>query len=237
MNLFEEPKAILFDQRVTQKTRNQLVNFIQENYYPPLPLLIGNRPAFGYPQVMFFWNWDFTNSDPKIVEKSEKMRTKIFSFLGAEAEMLDFLDISALGIRNKQPNLFIELGIVNEFNRMDPTVIIFDKKNDKKFVLGEHLTLENLKRFFEDWKAGNLLEQTRSENALTKFVPGKLHELQGGNFRREIMHNDSGNSGQISCTFLAVTASWCSHCKALVPELKKLAEKLREKPVGDLTLT
>jgi len=240
---FGEPTAIAFDEGVegndlqdfsSSTAEENLEKFIKNNYYGTLPLLIGSRKAFSSDRtftVLFFWN--FSDLKNKKHKESHQMRSLIFSILNQMPNKLTqkYLPNSALAIRNEQPNLFLEMDIVDEFNRKLPTVIIFNDKG-QRFLLDEDISLKSLVAFFEKFEKGTLKEKIKSRSVknlkdLEKtYLPGNVHELIGDNFRSQIMSKNVAAS-KFKFTFLAITVKWCGHCKNLKPKLEKLAEKLK----------
>jgi protein disulfide-isomerase A1 len=100
-----------------------------------------------------------------------------------------------------------------------PTVRIHDTRVDlKKYTLENEITVENIKKFVQDWKDNKLTPTLKSEE-----IPAEQKEavyvLVGKSF-------DSVVLDPTKDVLVEFYAPWCGHCKKLAPIYEELATKL-----------
>ena len=103
-----------------------------------------------------------------------------------------------------------------------PSIRIIDtRKEMKKYIMEKEINEENILEFIAGWEKGTLKRhlKTQEEPAEQK---GPILEVVGKSFKKEVLDNDKD-------VMLVFYAPWCGHCKKLLPEYEKAANKLKEK--------
>ena len=103
-----------------------------------------------------------------------------------------------------------------------PSIRIIDtRKEMKKYIMEKEINEENIMEFIAGWEKGTLKRhlKTQEEPAEQK---GPILEVVGKSFKKEVLDNDND-------VMLVFYAPWCGHCKKLLPEYEKAANKLKEK--------
>ncbi|THU43877.1 hypothetical protein C4D60_Mb02t01450 [Musa balbisiana] len=89
----------------------------------------------------------------------------------------------------------------------------------KKFMLDGEVTLDNIKKFAEDFLAGKLKPFYKSD-PIPDTNDGDVKIVVGNNFE-EIVLDESKD------VLLEIYAPWCEHCRELEPAFNKLAKLVR----------
>ncbi|KAF7287794.1 hypothetical protein GWI33_003425 [Rhynchophorus ferrugineus] len=115
-----------------------------------------------------------------------------------------------------------EFGI--EFAQTDKPKVAARDANEKKYVLKEEFTPENLLNFVNDVLAGKLEAYIKSE-PVPESQDGSVTVAVAKNFDEVVVNNEKD-------TLIEFYAPWCGHCKKLAPTYDELAEKLKDEDVA-----
>ena len=103
-----------------------------------------------------------------------------------------------------------------------PSIRILDTRGQlKKYILEKEINEENILEFIADWEKGTLKRHLKTQEE-PKENKGPILEVVGKTFKRDVLDNDKD-------VMIVFYAPWCGHCKKLLPEYEKVAEKLKEK--------
>ena len=103
-----------------------------------------------------------------------------------------------------------------------PSIRIIDtRKEMKKYIMEKEINEQNILEFMEGWVKGTLKRHLKTQEE-PKENKGPILEVVGKTFQREVIENDKD-------VMLVFYAPWCGHCKKLLPEYEKAANKLKEK--------
>lgn len=84
----------------------------------------------------------------------------------------------------------------------------------------EKITYENVKNFFEKWEKNKLKQVYKSEEIPAKNE-GDVLTVVSKNYQQEIINNDKD-------VLIIFYATWCEHCKRVLPIFEGLAKKLKK---------
>ena len=102
-----------------------------------------------------------------------------------------------------------------------PSIRIIDTRKElKKYIMEKEINEENILEFISGWEKGILKRHLKSQEE-PKENKGPILEVVGKTFQREVINNDKD-------VMLVFYAPWCGHCKKLLPEYEKAANKLKE---------
>ena len=102
-----------------------------------------------------------------------------------------------------------------------PSIRIIDTRKElKKYVLEKEINEENILEFISGWEKGTLKRHLKTQEE-PKENKGPILEVVGKTFQKEVIDNDKD-------VMLVFYAPWCGHCKKLLPEYEKAANKLKE---------
>ena len=103
-----------------------------------------------------------------------------------------------------------------------PSIRILDTRRElKKYIMEKEINEENILEFIAGWEKGILKRHLKTQEE-PKENKGPILEIVGKSFKREVLDNDKD-------VMLVFYAPWCGHCKKLLPEYEKAANKLKEK--------
>jgi len=103
-------------------------------------------------------------------------------------------------------------------------VAIDDHVNSAKHPMKDTFSVENLKKFAEDFLAKKLKSYIKSEPVPAgNDQPGKVKVVVGETLNDIVMDKNKD-------VFFEMYAPWCGHCKSLEPKYKELAEKMKDIP-------
>ena len=103
-----------------------------------------------------------------------------------------------------------------------PSIRIIDtRKEMKKYIMEKEINEENILEFIAGWEKGILKRHLKTQEE-PKENKGPILEVVGKTFQKEVIENDKD-------VMLVFYAPWCGHCKKLLPEYEKAANKLKEK--------
>lgn len=104
----------------------------------------------------------------------------------------------------------------------DKPVVAGRDKSDKKYVMQEEFSMDNLEKFVNDMLDGKLEPHIKSE-PLPEDNSGGVKTVVGKNFDEIVNNNDKD-------VLIEFYAPWCGHCKSLEPKYTELGEKLIDEP-------
>ena len=96
-----------------------------------------------------------------------------------------------------------------------------EEENNKEYIMEKEINEENILEFIAGWEKGILKRHLKTQEE-PKENKGPILEIVGKSFKREVLENDKD-------VMLVFYAPWCGHCKKLLPEYEKAANKLKEK--------
>ena len=100
------------------------------------------------------------------------------------------------------------------------TAMILDsEKSWRKYRVSGEITLENLRKFINDWTNGELLPYFKSQEIPEEDYENNVRVLVARNFE-EIVYDRRKD------VLVEFYAPWCTHCHELQPEYEKLARML-----------
>ena len=103
-----------------------------------------------------------------------------------------------------------------------PSIRIIDTRREiKKYIMEKEINEENIIEFMEGWVKGTIKRHLKTQEE-PKENKGPILEVVGKTFKRDVLDNDND-------VMLVFYAPWCGHCKKLLPEYEKAANKLKEK--------
>ena len=103
-----------------------------------------------------------------------------------------------------------------------PSIRIIDtRKEMKKYIMEKEINEENILEFIDGWEKGILKRHLKTQEE-PKENKGPILEVVGKTFKRDVLENDKD-------VMIVFYAPWCGHCKKLLPEYEKAANKLKEK--------
>ena len=103
-----------------------------------------------------------------------------------------------------------------------PSIRIIDTRKElKKYIMEKEINEENILEFIDGWEKGILKRHLKTQEE-PKENKGPILEVVGKSFKKEVLDNDKD-------VMLVFYAPWCGHCKKLLPEYEKAANKLKEK--------
>ncbi|XP_050314144.1 protein disulfide-isomerase A3 [Anthonomus grandis grandis] len=95
---------------------------------------------------------------------------------------------------------------------------------DKKYVLRDEFSVDNLLAFVNDFLEGSLEPYIKSE-PIPETQEGSVITAVAKNFDEVVTNNGKD-------TLIEFYAPWCGHCKKLAPAYEELAEKLKDEDVA-----
>ena len=103
-----------------------------------------------------------------------------------------------------------------------PSIRIIDTRKElKKYIMEKEINEENILEFIAGWEKGILKRHLKTQEE-PKENKGPILEVVGKTFKRDVLENDKD-------VMIVFYAPWCGHCKKLLPEYEKAANKLKEK--------
>ena len=127
---------------------------------------------FGFPRLAVF---DFYS--PYEIEKINKHRSKI----AKETKDLFYRKNVCFGYKRQQGNLFVDMGIVDEFNTGEPTVIGWKSKTSAPELVSSGL--KNFDKKVQSWyKKEEKPVEIKSEEDPGEQEKGKIVKVTGNNF-------------------------------------------------------
>ncbi len=226
-----EADSVVFDGAATKEALN---TWIEANYHG----LVGHRTTdnavqFRQPLLVAYYTVDYV----KNVKGTNYWRNRILKVAKSFADDFRF----AVSNKHDFQQEITEFG----FDFIDdekPRVAIKDAKSNK-FVMKDAFSwvahflfcsvhsfhrqwfdrIENLEKFLNDVKAGNLEPHVKSEPLPDNSGP--LKTAVAKNFDEVVINNDKD-------TLVEFYAPWCGHCKKLMPVYEQVAEALKDEDVA-----
>lgn len=191
-------------------------------------------------------DWMLSSSVPTLIEFSEdyiepifgQKQSALFLFRSKEDSTSDYAKVfEQAATELKGQILFVVSGVTDgiqsrlaEFIGVDgsslPTIKVLDPNdNMKKFQYEgavKDVSVESLKAFITDFKAGKLTAFLKSEEIPTdNSAPVKV--LVGKSFQNIVINSEDD-------VLVKFYAPWCGHCKKLAPIWDEVAEELKDVP-------
>lgn len=209
-NMFEASHVLYDDSE-------SLDDFVKTNYHG----LVGHRQQsniadFNAPIVVAYFDVDYT----KNVKGTNYWRNRVLKV----AKEIGSKDLS-YAISN---NILFG-GELEEFgvdSKSETPVVAARDKDNKKYIMKEKFSVEALKKFVEDFLAGNLQPFVKSEE-LPEDNSGPVKVAVGRNFDDLVLNSKKD-------VFIEFYAPWCGHCKKLAPIYEELGKALENEPTIEI---
>nr|XP_039271596.1 protein disulfide-isomerase A3-like [Styela clava] len=209
---FEEA-VVKMDGKVETET---IRSFLKKNYNGLCGHLTpDNADSFKKPLLTAFYNVDYK----KNVKGTNYWRNRVMKFGANDKDItLSVASVDDFG------QLLTDVGLQDKFSEK-PVVMIRDDK-DKKYIMEEEFSTDNLKAFVKAYIDGKLTAKIKSE-PVPESQDGPVTVVVGESFDQIV--NDQNKD-----VLIEFYAPWCGHCKSLAPKFDELGEKL--KAVDDLVI-
>ena len=103
-----------------------------------------------------------------------------------------------------------------------PLVAIIDTRKDlKKYIMDEEITVDNILKFTDKWEKNKLKKELKSEKE-PRINNGNVFVVVGKSFEKEVINNDKD-------VMLLFYAPWSTRCKELNQKYEEIAKKLKNK--------
>ncbi|VVC29159.1 Hypothetical protein CINCED_3A021842 [Cinara cedri] len=206
-----EPDFVVFD---GEESLSALDSFITSNYHG----LVGyrqkeNMEAFKPPYVGVYYNVDYVKN-PK---GTNYWRNRVLKVAKSVVGL-------TLAINNKDDfqHEVSEYGL--EFVPDDKPIVLARSLDNKKYIMKDEFSVENLELFIHDFQNGDIEPYIKSE-AIPKDNSSPVKVAVAKNFDDIVINNGVD-------TLVEFYAPWCGHCKNLAPIYEQVAEKLQDEAVS-----
>jgi protein disulfide-isomerase A1 len=187
----------------------EIIKFIEKHKRPLIELYDENLDElifeFNKPCLLVLRH----ESQAKVFEKILK---KISRQLDGKI-IVSYLDISTEDNRKLLKNFGLT-------GKRQPSALILDPLNDKRYFLDQNITETGLKQFLKDWKNKKLPPLLKSEEIPLKSYTNHVRILVGKDFEDVVYDNNKD-------VLVEFYAPWCNHCKEFANKYEKLAKELR----------
>ncbi|XP_022169601.1 protein disulfide-isomerase A3 [Myzus persicae] len=206
-----EPDFVVYD---GEESTSALESWITSNYHG----LVGyrqkeNMEAFKPPYVGVYYAVDYVKN-PK---GTNYWRNRVLKVAKSVKDV-------TLAINNKDDfqHEINEYGL--EFVSDDKPIVLARSLDNKKYIMKDEFSVENLEKFVNDFQDGNLEPYIKSESIPEdNTTPVKVAVAK--NFDDLVINNGVD-------TLVEFYAPWCGHCKSLAPVYEQVAEKLKDEAVS-----
>ncbi|KAK3096713.1 hypothetical protein FSP39_002612 [Pinctada imbricata] len=175
----------------------------------------GNAEKFKRPLIVAFYDVDYVKNVKgtnywrnRVMKVAKKLKDSGKKFYTAVSNIKDFsYELGEFGLGDAKG---------------DKPIITARDEADRKYVMTDEFTMDNLEKFINDFLDGKVEPYLKSEP-----VPDNEGEavktVVAKNFD-EIVNDEDKD------VLIEFYAPWCGHCKNLEPKYKELAEKLADEP-------
>lgn len=206
-----EPDFIIYD---GEETTSALEAWITSNYHG----LVGyrqkeNMEAFKPPYVGVYYAVDYVKN-PK---GTNYWRNRVLKVAKSVKDV-------TLAINNKDDfqHEINEYGL--EFVSDDKPIVLARSLDNKKYIMKDEFSVDNLEKFVKNFQNGNLEPYIKSE-AVPEDNTTPVKVAVAKNFDDLVINNGVD-------TLVEFYAPWCGHCKSLAPVYEQVAEKLKNEAVS-----
>ncbi|KAL1493457.1 hypothetical protein ABEB36_011505 [Hypothenemus hampei] len=207
-----EPESVSYSG--TAETAD-LNDFVTKNFHGLAGLRKSdNQRDFKNPLVVVYYDVDYVKNPKgtnywrnRVLKVAKEFEGKITFAVAATSEFTHELN---------------EFGI--EFAHTDKPRVAARDADDKKYVLREEFSVDNLQNFASELLEGSLEPYIKSE-PIPEAQEGSVIVAVAKNFEDVVINNDKD-------TLIEFYAPWCGHCKKLAPAYDELAEKLKDEEVA-----
>jgi protein disulfide isomerase family A protein 3 len=168
---------------------------------------------FGKPLVVAYYNVDYVK-DPK---GTNYWRNRVLKVAKEFKRKVHF----AVSDKESFGNELDEFGLGERKDEKAP-LVTGHGANGMKYPMNDEFSVENLKKFVEEFQAGKVEPFMKSEQ-VPDDNDGPVKVVVAKNFD-EIVNQDKD-------VLIEFYAPWCGHCKKLAPTYEELGEKLRDEDV------
>ncbi|KAE9531198.1 hypothetical protein AGLY_010404 [Aphis glycines] len=206
-----EPDFVIYD---GEETTLALEAWITSNYHG----LVGyrqkeNMGAFKPPYVGVYYAVDYVKN-PK---GTNYWRNRVLKVAKSVKDV-------TLAINNKDDfqHEINEYGL--EFVSDDKPIVLARSLDNKKYIMKDEFSVDNLEKFVKNFQNGNLEPYIKSE-AVPEDNTTPVKVAVAKNFDDLVINNGVD-------TLVEFYAPWCGHCKSLAPVYEQVAEKLKNEAVS-----
>jgi len=201
------------DSHVLWDESESLEEFVKTNYHG----LVGHRQQsnvadFDAPIIVAYYDVDYVKNG-KVTNYWRNRVLKVATEIGSKE------------VNYAISNHILFGGELEEFgldSKHEMPVVTARDKENKKYIMQEKFSVENLKKFVENFLAGNLDPFIKSED-LPEDNDGPVKVAVGKNFDELVMNSKKD-------VFIEFYAPWCGHCKKLAPIFEELGKALENEP-------
>lgn len=197
-----------------EETTSALEAWITSNYHG----LVGyrqkeNMEAFKPPYVGVYYAVDYVKN-PK---GTNYWRNRVLKVAKSVKDV-------TLAINNKDDfqHEINEYGL--EFVSDDKPIVLARSLDNKKYIMKDEFSVDNLEKFVKNFQNGNLEPYIKSE-AVPEDNTTPVKVAVAKNFDDLVINNGVD-------TLVEFYAPWCGHCKSLAPVYEQVAEKLKNEAVS-----
>ncbi|KAL5234942.1 hypothetical protein ACI65C_002352 [Semiaphis heraclei] len=206
-----EPDFVVYD---GEESSSALDSWITSNYHG----LVGHRQkenmeAFKPPYVGVYYAVDYVKN-PK---GTNYWRNRVLKVAKSVKDVI-------LAVNNKDEfqHEINEYGL--EFVSDDKPIVLARSLDNKKYIMKDEFSVENLEKFIKDFQGGKLEPYIKSE-AIPEDNSSPVKVAVAKNFDDLVINNGVD-------TLVEFYAPWCGHCKSLAPVYEQVAEKLKDEAVS-----
>ncbi|XP_060537218.1 protein disulfide-isomerase A3 [Cylas formicarius] len=193
---------------------SDLNDFISKNFYGLVGVRVsGNQREFKSPLVVAYYDVDYVKN-PKGTNYWRNRVLKVAKQFNGKVTF-------AISPKDDFTHELNEFGI--DFVKGDKPQVAGRDAKERKFVLKDEFSVENLEKFVKDLLGGKLEPYIKSE-PIPESNDAPVKVAVAKNFDELVVNNDKD-------TLIEFYAPWCGHCKKLAPAYDELAEKLKEENV------
>jgi len=206
-----EPDFVVFD---GEETTSALDAWITSNYHGKVGYRQKeNIEAFKPPYIGIYYAVDYVKNS----KGTNYWRNRVLKVAKSVKDI-------TFAINNKDDfqHEINEYGL--EFVSDDKPIVLARSLDNKKYIMKDEFSVENLEKFVRDFQGGKLEPYIKSEPIPEdNTTPVKVAVAK--NFDDLVINNGVD-------TLVEFYAPWCGHCKSLAPVYEQVAEKLKNEAVS-----